>query len=126
MTRSPPGTRVITLGMVYVLMPPPPSLRGAGTLRRLHSTGALRGVGGGLNIDGSLRKLRSRLDSQSQFVCPHRQDLPELGHDVVDEAVLLRLPRREPAVVQRVGEDPVVRLARVLRDDAEHRVTSVA
>src|SRR3954447_13677215 len=40
-------------------MTPPPPLRGAGTLRRLRYTGALRGVGADLNALGSLRKLRS-------------------------------------------------------------------
>jgi hypothetical protein len=38
---------------------PPRSLRGAGTLRRLRSTGALRGLEAGLDIDDSLRKLHS-------------------------------------------------------------------
>jgi len=40
-------------------MTPPNPLRGAGTLRKLRSTGTLRGRGGVLDIDDSLRRLRS-------------------------------------------------------------------
>jgi hypothetical protein len=40
-------------------MPAPRPLRGAGTLRKLRSSGTLRGRGAVLNIDDSLRKLRS-------------------------------------------------------------------
>src|SRR5262245_65702559 len=46
-------------GAARPLMTPPRPLRGAGTLRRLRSTGALRGRGAVLIADGSLRKLRS-------------------------------------------------------------------
>src|SRR5262245_1332313 len=38
----------------------PRPLRGAGTLRRLRSTGALRGLASPASVDGSLRRLRSR------------------------------------------------------------------
>src|SRR6476469_32480 len=43
----------------YLLTPPPHPLRGVGTLRRLRSSGALRGIGGVVGVHGSLRKLRS-------------------------------------------------------------------
>jgi len=40
-------------------MTTPRPLRGAGTLRKLRSTGALRVLGVALSVDDSLRKLRS-------------------------------------------------------------------
>src|SRR6266496_6319964 len=69
---------------IFLVTLPPRPLRGTAApdgslrklrslLRRLRSSGALRGLGGSLIVDGSLRKLRSRC------LQPHGTDL-ELGH----------------------------------------------
>jgi hypothetical protein len=58
-----PGSRsrspCVNDSLASSLMPPPRPLRRAGTLRRLRYSGPLRGLEAGLNIDDSLRKLRS-------------------------------------------------------------------
>src|SRR5690606_35035058 len=47
-------------------------------------------------------------------------DLAGSGDDVVDEAVLERLLRREPPVAVEVGDDPLDRLPGVLGDELGH------
>src|SRR6266496_4460979 len=79
-----------------LFMTSPHPLRGPGTLRRLRSTGALRGLGTVLSAHGSLRKLRSRRPPQAALLV----DRPELRWQQAAQVVVEPVPVADRVVEQ--------------------------